>query len=110
MEKANWPLITPVDYATNLPVFGQAMHALPPLRPRFPLPPSSFLVGLVVVLVTVGLVMSTVTITLWTSLVASTMASLMTSLVTTLMTSLSAPLEPSRTSPSLQVESLHSIL
>merc|ERR1719175_165849 len=89
-----------------LPVFGQAMHALPPLRPRFTLPPSSFFVGLllVVALVTVALVMSTATITLWASLMASTMASLMaslmTSLVTTLVTSLFAPLEAPRTSPS----------
>ena len=67
-----------------------------------------------VVLVTstgaVTLVMTTATVTLWASLVSSTMAFLMTTLITTLMTSLSSPLEPSRTSSSLHVKSLHSIL
>ena len=97
------------------------MHPLPPLKPRFPpLASSSFLIGLllVVVLVTsigpVHLVMTTATVTLWPSLVSSLMASLMatlmTALMTTLMTSLSSPLEPSRTSSSLHAKSLHSIL
>ena len=107
-------LRTEVDYATNLPVFGQAVHALPPLGSMLSFASSSFFMGMLLLMImvttnTIALMMSIAlvaivlrTIVLLASLVPITLPSF--------VTSLPSSLESCRTSPSLQIESLHPLL